>query len=232
MMIKRLLFAVGLALLLGSQADAQTRSATFTLSWTDNSNNETGFKLYRKNADATFTQIGQVGANSVTFVAPPLVAVEGAQVCFAVSAFNTGGESAKAEGCGNIPTTVVTVLPLVMESTTMPEYGAITINVTKPVGATKATLVLDVFDPDYPNEGELFVNANGPIQLWGSAGVSANQNVVAIIEYDIPLAWLVDGVNKLRFSHLATLGYKINAASVRFDIALPGAPSALTIKVQ
>lgn len=231
--MKKIYFALAMfACIFVSTAFAQTRSATFTLTWSDNSNNEGGFKLYRKNTDGTFAPIGQVGAGATSFVAPAIVAVEGSQVCFAVTAFNTAGESPRAEGCGAIPVTAVTALPLLMESTTMPEYKAVSINVTKPVGATKATLSLEVYDPDYPNEGELFVNANGPIQLWGSAGVTANANKIAIIEYDIPLTWLVDGPNKLRFSHLATIGYKINAASVRFDISSPGAPSALTIKAQ
>lgn len=227
-----LTLALFVGVLFAGLASAQTRSAVFTLSWTDASTNEDGFKLYRQNADKTFAQIGQTGANSTTFVAPAITAVEGSQVCFAVSAFNTAGESAKTQGCGTIPVTPVSVLPLVLESTTMPEYKALSLNLTKPVGASRAILELEVYDPDFAVEGELFVNGNGPIGLFGSAGVTANANKTVKIEYDLPLAWIVDGANKFRFSHTVTNGYRITALSVRFEMDVPGAPTALTIKAE
>ena len=219
-------------LIAAGASQAQTRSAVFTLTWTDNSNNEDGFKLYRQNADKTFAQIGQVGANAITFAAPPISGVEGSQVCFAVSAFNAAGESAKAQGCGAIPITAVSALPLVLESATMPEYKAVELSIVKPVGAARAILELEVYDADFAVEGELFVNNNGPIGLFGSAGVSANADKTAKVEYDLPLAWIVDGVNKFRFSHTITNGYRITAMAIRFEMNVPGAPSALTITVQ
>lgn len=215
---------------LSGLALAQPRSATFTLTWTDRSDNETGFNLYRKTG-TTSTKIGNVGANATSFVTAPIVATEGSQVCFAVTAFNAAGESAPNEACGTIPTTAVTSLPLIMESKVLPEYGAISLTLAKPAGATKATLVMDVYDPDYADEGELWINDRGPIALFGAAGNSGNQQKVATVEYDIPLAWFIDGANKLRFSHGSTDGYKINSAAVRFEMAAaPGAPTALTVK--
>ena len=231
--MKKIYFALAVfACIFASTAFAQTRSSVFTLAWSDNSNNESGFKLYRKNADGSFAPIGQTGAGATSFVAPAVVAVEGSQVCFAVTAFNTAGESTRAEGCGMIPVTAVTALPLVMESTTMPEYKAVSINITKPAGATKAILALEVYDPDFANEGELFINNSGPIALFGPAGVTTNADKTVIVEYDLPLSYFIDGANKFRFSHTETNGYRIAAISVRFELGIPGAPSAMTIKVQ
>jgi hypothetical protein len=227
-----LVIAALASIIYAGSVSAQPRPAVFTLTWTDNSNNEDGFKLYRKAADGTFAVIGQVGANQTKFVTPSITANEGSQICFAVTAFNAGGESARNEGCGTIPTTAVATLPLNMEGTTLPEYKTLEITVAKPAGVSRAILILEVYDPDYPDEGDLYINGNGPIVLFGSVGTSANQQKVATVEYDIPLAYLVDGVNKLRFGHQKTIGYKINKAAVRFEMSTPGAPTALTIQVQ
>lgn len=229
----RLSIAVVLGVvLMASVAGAQPRPTVFTLSWTDTSNNEDGFKLYRKNADGSFALLGQTGANQTTFATPPITAAEGAQVCFGATAFNAAGESAKVEACGTIPSTAVATLPLVMEGKVLPEYKAVEITLAKPAGATKAILILEVYDPDFADEGDLFINSNGPIALFGAAGNSANQQKVATVEFDLPLTYLLDGVNKLRFGHQKTDGYKIHAVSVRFELDAPGAPTALTVKVQ
>lgn len=230
--MRTILTALALALLLSAEVSAQPVSKVFSLSWTDTSNNEDGFKLYRKNADGTFAQIGQVGANQTTFATPPIAANEGAMVCFAVSAFNAGGESSKAEGCGTVPPTAIAALPLDMQGKVLPEYKTLEVTLTKPVGATRAILILETFDPDYPDEGDLYVNGNGPIALFGAAGNSANQQKVAVVEFDLPLGWLIDGINRLRFGHFKTDGYRIDKAAVRFEMNVPGAPTALTIKVQ
>jgi hypothetical protein len=64
------------------------------LSWTDNSGNETGFKIERcKNVSCTnFAQIAQVGANVTTFA--DIGVIKNTTYSYRVRAFNAGGNSA------------------------------------------------------------------------------------------------------------------------------------------
>ena len=102
------LCALLLSLVAWTNAHAQTITHTFNLLWTDNSNNEEGFYIYRVGVTA---RIGQVGVN-VTKFADTVIGTAGQQFCYQVSAFNhqfvdgSGNiqESAKSlQGCGTIP---------------------------------------------------------------------------------------------------------------------------------
>ena len=62
-----------------------------SLSWTDNSTNETGFIVERSVDGATFTQVDKVGANSTTDKTTGLTAAT--NYWFRVRATNTGGDS-------------------------------------------------------------------------------------------------------------------------------------------
>jgi len=225
-----------LCVVIAGVCEAQTRTATIQLNWQDTSNNEDGFNVYKKLGDNSYELLGKVAANALTY-SHQLTGPEGSSHCFAVTAFNKGGESARSnDACANIPVTAVTALPLIMEKKppALPEFGAVQITLTKPAGATRSVLVLEAYDPDVVDEGEFWVNGNGPIPIFGAAGTSANQQKVAMIELDLPLKYFVDGQNTLRFSHTKTDGYKINSVSVRFELSLasPSAPSSLTLKFQ
>lgn len=63
-----------------------------SLSWTDNSNNETGFKIERSVSGGSYVQIATVGANVTTYSD---VTVTGATTyAYRVKAYNDGGDSA------------------------------------------------------------------------------------------------------------------------------------------
>lgn len=59
------------------------------LSWTDNSDNEDGFTVYRSLVGAGFIELGRSGPGMATF--SDASAVGGA--CYKVSAYNLAGES-------------------------------------------------------------------------------------------------------------------------------------------
>ena len=85
-------------------------SSSIRINWTDNANNETGFKIERKTgAGGTYSQIATVGANTTTFTNTGLSATT--TYFYRVRATNLGGDSAfSAEasattqsGCGAVP---------------------------------------------------------------------------------------------------------------------------------
>ena len=88
------------ALLLASLAWPRAATAAqLTLTWTDNSNNEDGFKIERKLGQAgSYSQISIVGSNSTSYVDPTLA--DGTTYCYQVRAYNSAGDSAYSnEAC-------------------------------------------------------------------------------------------------------------------------------------
>ncbi|MEZ5276881.1 MAG: Ig-like domain-containing protein [Opitutaceae bacterium] len=81
-------------------------SADLTLSWTDNSDNETGFKIERSLNGSSFSQVATVGANVESYTDAGLTA--GTQYWFRVRATNASGDSgytnvASATTAGSAP---------------------------------------------------------------------------------------------------------------------------------
>lgn len=68
------------------------------LTWTDNSNNETGFKIYAKVSNGVYAQMAQVGANVTSYWLTDLPG--GSTWSFFVRAFRADGESIKTETVG------------------------------------------------------------------------------------------------------------------------------------
>ena len=116
--MKQILLAILLAgTLLTFAVAVQAATITATLSWTDNSNNEDGFRIERGSLIAgPFVQVGVTLANVVTFIDAALL--PGTQYCYRVIAFNVVGNSAPSNvACittqstpaapGNVTVTVV-----------------------------------------------------------------------------------------------------------------------------
>ena len=103
MKLERLLAAVlvlGLLVVLPDVASAATIQAT--ISWTDNSTNEDGFRVERKTGTGgTFVEISAVGPNVITFVDTSLAA--GTEYCWRIVAFNAVGTAASPEACATMP---------------------------------------------------------------------------------------------------------------------------------
>jgi Right handed beta helix region len=113
-------------------------------------------------------------------------------------------------------------LPVDFVGAAIPGDVAIAMSVDKPAGAAQATLEMAVTDANFPDEGELFVNGEGPIPLFG-ANLSPDART-ASVSYDMPAAWWQDGENTVRFTHLKTPGFRIERASLAFDNVPPAAP--------
>ena len=71
--------------------------AFWRVSWTDNSNNEDGFRVERKVGTDAYAQVGQVGAGIVTF--DDTTSVAGIQYCYHILAYNIYGTTTGAETC-------------------------------------------------------------------------------------------------------------------------------------
>src|SRR5206468_9155354 len=69
-------------------------SGLVSLAWTDNANNESGFKIQRKKgATGTYTQIATRGANVTTYSDTDTALLDGTQYYYKVSAYNSAGDS-------------------------------------------------------------------------------------------------------------------------------------------
>lgn len=190
-----------------------TTDTEVTLAWSAASDDVgvEGYKVYRDDA-MTDTTV------ATTFTDTGLV--PDTRYAYQVTAFDAAGN--ESDGSNKVwaitdPAADGGELDRPIDLTGSPgEEETVTINVAKPAGATDATLSMQVFDADNPDEGELYINGNGPITLFGSK-IQANDNVVASVTFDTPAAWWVDGSNSLRFVHTRTQGYRIDSLTVTFS---------------
>jgi len=117
------------------------------------------------------------------------------------------------------------------ENTVGSEVSA-TVTVIKPSDATSADLLLiDVLDPDQPDEGELVINGNvvDLVDLFGSQGTSANDNQTVDIGFSgLQASLFNNGNNTLLFKHTGTQGFKVQDAFVTFEAPTPSGPPAIT----
>jgi len=93
----------------------------------------------------------------------------------------------------------------------------VSINVRKNSSAATATLRLTAADPDFQDESHLYINGNGPIELFGSSASVAYDDIEGTFEFEMPARWWRDGSNELNFIHRHSKGSLIIGASVRFD---------------
>jgi hypothetical protein len=92
-----------------------------------------------------------------------------------------------------------------------------------PSGTVSIELTMTVRDPDFSNEGRLFINGHGPIILFGAQGISAQDGIsVTLSPFATDPAWYQSGQNILTFWHDSTGGYVVEAISVSFITSQPG----------
>ncbi|MDP3297216.1 MAG: fibronectin type III domain-containing protein, partial [Thermodesulfovibrionia bacterium] len=115
-------------------------SSQINLSWMDNSNNETGFKIERKKgATGTYSQVATVGVNVTTYSNTGLLA--NTTYYYRVRAYNSGGNSAYSNEA------VATTLPIPPTATTNPATNingdSATLNATVNPNGSAATVYFE-----------------------------------------------------------------------------------------
>lgn len=111
---------------------------------------------------------------------------------------------------------IPSIYPIVLQGA-VPEEVSVSINMTKPANATSGALTLQAFDADNAAEGELIINGNLPIALFGLAANTANASATVPAVLITPGAYWNDGTNTLLFRHTSTAGYIIEGLSVSFQ---------------
>ncbi len=113
---------------------SSAQASQLTLTWTDNSANESGFRVERKlGTNGSYAQIAAVSVNSTSYVDASVTS--GSTYCYHVSAYNSAGNSSFSnESCGTAPATPAGVSLNVTKSGT----GSGTVS-SNPAGITCGT---------------------------------------------------------------------------------------------
>jgi hypothetical protein len=99
-----------LVVLAGIGWHLEAYAASLRLTWTDASNNESGFKIERMASTGNYAQIATVSANVQIYTDTRLVS--GTTYCYRVRAFNSAGTSAPSNAsCTTAPTTTTPTSP-------------------------------------------------------------------------------------------------------------------------
>lgn len=80
-----------------------------------------------------------------------------------------------------------------------------------------ARLVMEVYDPDYADEGQLFINDQFVMELFGDQASGSHDTQVVEVAYDLDPAFLMFGDNVFTFTRIRTLGYGIMRVELQFD---------------
>lgn len=196
------------------------------LSWTDNCAApcaEDGFVIERRLDSDPWAEVGKTAPNVTAF--SDLAPIAGRKHSYRVSAFNAGGKSPLSN---EITLTYFAGYPANLRGTVLPEQGVLALTLALPKTATESKLQMRVFDADQPNEGQLFINGNGPIALF-PIPLGAN-DAEATVMIPVPVSHWRDGENRLWFIHLSGTGYEVRSAQVIFTVPLL-APTGLKIAV-
>lgn len=161
-------------------------------------------------------QVGTPGNGTLTGTAPNLTYtptldyIGSDQFTFSASDANVTSNTA------TVSINVVGTFPILLRGGA-PEESTITYEVTKPTGAVTATVTLVAFDANVTDEGELIINGNTPIILFGADGTGSNKNLTASINLNTPASHWNNGANLLTFRHVKKNGFNIEDIIVSFQ---------------
>jgi hypothetical protein len=177
-----------------------------------------------QNADVTFTTPASYwrnGDNSVVFRHNRTAgfSINGMSVVFDGSAPVVDSSNVSSSG----------EAVLIQLTGSAPEQASMVLNVNKPSSAANAILSLATFDADMRDEGELIINGNPPVMLFGSAGTLSNDGNAARIDLPTPVSYWRNGTNNLTFKHIRTGGYIIDNVAVNFSGSAGTASNSLPV---
>ena len=120
-------------------------ASSVALSWSDNSANESGFKIERMPSGGKYSQITTVGTNVRSYTDSNVVA--GSSYCYRVSAYNSAGTSAPSNSvCAQVPTstsgstTTATTSTTSTTSTSTTSTTSATSSTSSSTGGTPSTV--------------------------------------------------------------------------------------------
>ena len=170
-------------------------AASVELTWKDNSNNESHFRIDRRAGKDIFREIGRASGNVAKFTDKGLQA--NTTYIYRVRAENEVGNSSYSTGT---ITTKNSVFPIFLQGTRLPEEKTVTLTIRKPSNAVgNATLTMRVFDADTPHEGRLIINGKGSIVLFGKAAKRSNDRKVVSVSFKMPSNWWEAGFKFITF---------------------------------
>lgn len=162
-------------------------------------------------------QVGTPGNGTLTGTAPNLTYTPTLDYIGPDDFTFSASDGSIDSNTGVISIDVITpIFPLRLIGVT-PEEVSITLNANKPAGATTAAVTITAYDADFANEGELIINGNTPIPLFGADGLAKNSDKSVDIVRNVPASHWNDGANVLIFRHTATSGYLIENVTVAFQ---------------
>ena len=153
---------------------SQASAGQLQVAWTDNSNNEDGFKIERKlGTTGTFSQIATVGVNVTSYTDTNLT--DGATYCYRLAAFNSAGTSAySTEGCATVKSTLS--ISKIGSGTVTSSPAGINCGSDCSEPYTSGTVVALTVNPA---AGSIFSGWSGSGCSTGSVTMSANRNCTA-----------------------------------------------------
>ena len=92
----------------------------------------------------------------------------------------------------------------------------IELQVQKPGETDSAFVTMWTYDADASEEGELSINGNAPLPLFGPQAQTEFTKTTAPITYVLSSAIFRDGLNRMLFAHTTSRGFRIDSLGVVF----------------
>jgi hypothetical protein len=188
-LVRRISRGFGASMWLAFVVTLPVGAAQLTLTWDDNSTNETGFKIERAAGSGTFAQIATVRANVTTYVDDAVT--DGATYRYRVRAYNKAGHSAYSNVVSKVAEAVNTapIIGRISNRTITSDGSKTAISFTlgdSTNDASSLAVVASSSNPAVIPRGNVVLSGSGStrtLTLSAAAGVSG-QSVITLAVHD------------------------------------------------